>query len=469
MVGRPGQAPEGRRELLVAPLVAQGRHLGVIVLGNLRSDRHAEAGAGMRLGRQDLQLLSPLASGLAVTLGNATQVAQIKEEKSTLEQILGLSSDGILLLDGKGRVRVWNQAMERITGVPDDDAVGLPYNELLAGLDHDGKLVRLEDLLAAATPASPRASAEVQIRTSEGLERWLRCNHSLLYEGGEWTTDVVIVHDVTRIRQAERAKTDFVATVSHELRTPITPIKGYVEILQARGPNLSEDKRQDMLRIVAERADHLARLVEDLLLASRISSEPGGSAVVGMQRECTDLAEAARRAAADWLRGPDNRLELELPPGPLEVDADPLRLVQVLANLISNAHKYSPADQEVRLRVWRDNGWAMAAVADRGRGIPREELDRVFEKFHRVEDPMTMTSGGTGLGLYIARELTRAVGGEIEATSAPRRGSTFTVRLPMARRPEGAEDSSASGDRADDSQPSGPRARRAPDPLCRCS
>ena len=183
VVGRPGQAPEGWRELLVAPLVAQGRHLGVIVLGNLRHDRHAEAGAGMRLGRQDLQLLSPLASGLAVTLGNATQVAQIKEEKSTLEQILGLSSDGILLLDGKGRVRVWNQAMERICGVAADDAVGLPYNELLAGLDHDGKLVRLEDLLAAATPASPRASAEVQIRTSEGLERWLRCNHSLLSRG----------------------------------------------------------------------------------------------------------------------------------------------------------------------------------------------------------------------------------------------------------------------------------------------
>jgi PAS domain S-box-containing protein len=423
----------------------------------------------MRLSRQDLQLLSPLASGLAVTLGNATQVAQIKEEKSTLEQILGLSSDGILLLDGKGRVRVWNQAMERITGVPADEAVGLPYNEWLAGRDHDGRPVRLEDLLAAATPERPRASSEVQIRTSEGLERWLRCNHSLLYEGGEWTTDVVIVHDVTRIRQAERAKTDFVATVSHELRTPITPIKGYVEILQARGPNLSEDRRQDMLRIVAERADHLARLVEDLLLASRISSEPGGAAVVDMRRECTDLAEAARRAAADWRRGPDSRLELELPDRPLEVDADPLRLVQVLANLISNAHKYSPADQEVRLRVWGDNGWAMAAVADRGRGIPREELDRVFEKFHRVEDPMTMTTGGTGLGLYIARELTRAMGGEIEATSAPRRGSTFTVRLPIAPRAAAEEPAPPGRDRPDDGPTLVTRARRAADPLCRCS
>jgi PAS domain S-box-containing protein len=463
VVASGGQTAPGWREVLVAPLVAQGRHLGVIVLGNLERQDTAKATAstGMLLSRQDLQLLSPLASGLAVTLGNATQVAQIKEEKSTLEQILGLSSDGILLLDGKGRVRVWNLAMERITGVPAEEAVGLAYNEWLAGPDHDGKLVRLEDLLLETGPDNPRASCEVQIRTSEGLERWLRCNHSLLYEGGEWTTDVVIVHDVTRIRQAERAKADFVATVSHELRTPITPIKGYVELLQARGPSMTEDKRQDMLRIIAERAEHMARLVEDLLLASRISSERGGSAVPGLRRECTDLVEAARRAATDWLRGADSRLELDLPERPLEVDADPLRLVQVLANLLSNAHKYSPAGQPVRLRVWRQDGWAKAAVVDRGRGIPREELDRIFEKFHRVEDPMTMTTGGTGLGLYIARELARAMGGEIEAASALRRGSTFTVRLPVA----------AVRERPLEPEPDGPLAAwsRAEDPLCRCS
>jgi PAS domain S-box-containing protein len=485
VVGVAGRAPSGWREVLVAPLVAHGRHLGVIVLGNLNGQaRTREAGplqrssppavTGMRLGRQDLQLLSPLASGLAVTLGNATQVAQIKAEKSTLEQILGLSSDGILLLDGKGRVRVWNQAMERITGVAAEEAVGLAYNEWLAGPDHDGKLVRLEDLLAETGPDNPRASCEVRVRTSEGLERWLRCNHSLLFEGGEWTTDVVIVHDVTRIRQTERAKADFVATVSHELRTPITPIKGYVELLQARGARMTEEKRQDMLKIIAERAEHLARLVEDLLLASRISSERGGSAVPGLRRECTDLAEAARRAATDWLRRADSRLELDLPDRPLEVDADPLRLVQVLDNLLSNAHKYSPADRPVRLRVWRDGSLAKAAVVDRGRGIPREELDRIFEKFHRVEDPMTMTTGGTGLGLYIARELTRAMGGEIEAASAPRRGSTFTVRLPLAtvHDPSGQPPPTATPERTDaEERPAGPKPgrTRADDPLCRSS
>jgi Flp pilus assembly pilin Flp len=160
-------------------------------------------------------------------------------------------------------------------------------------------------------------------------------------------------------------------------------------------------------------------------LASRISSEPGGTAVVGMQRECTDLAEAARRAAADWLRGPDSRLELELPPGPLEVDADPLRLVQVLANLISNAHKYSPTDQEVRLRVWRDNGWAMATGAGaspRGarpgvREVPpgRGPDDHRRDRPRPVHRPRADQGHGRG----------------DRGHQRPRRGSTFTVRLPL--------------------------------------
>ena len=157
---------------------------------------------------------------------------------------------------------------------------------------------------------------------------------------------------------------------------------------------------------------------------------------------------------------------------PLEVDA--LRLVQVLANLLSNAHKYSPADQPVRLRVWQDGGWAKAAVIDRGRGIPREELDRIFDKFHRVEDPMTMTTGGTGLGLYIARELARAMGGDIEAASALRHGSTFTARLPVA----GTAPAGPATEQTEDSdhtqragQVEGGRAERirSPDPLCRSS
>ncbi len=352
--------------------------------------------------------------------------------REVLARILGLSSDGILLLDGTGRVRLWNEAMERITGVPGEEAAGLPYDRWLAGPDPGGAVVTLEGLLAGTGPGNPRASAEVRVRTSEGLERWLRCNHSLLFEGGAWTTDVVIVHDVTAVRQAERLKADFVATVSHELRTPITPIKGYVELLRSKGPKLAEEKREEILRVIAERAEHMARLVEDLLLASRISAGRPGSATPGMHPERTDVVAAARKAAADWLRDPACRLVLELPAEPLEVDADPMRLSQILANLLSNAHKYSPPDRPVVLALGQEGGSARASVVDLGRGIPREELERVFDKFHRVEDPMTMTTGGTGLGLYIARELARAMGGDVEAASVMHRGSTFTLRLPLA-------------------------------------
>jgi signal transduction histidine kinase len=231
-----------------------------------------------------------------------------------------------------------------------------------------------------------------------------------------------------------------VATVSHELRTPITPIRGYVELLRIKGAKLAEEKRQEILRVMAERTDHMARLIEDLLLASRSSSGSPGSAVPGLKMERLDLVRVARAAAADWLREPGCRLALELPDEPLEVDADPMRLGQVLANLLSNAHKYSPDDQPVVFRVVGDGGWARASVADLGRGIPREELERIFDKFHRVDDPMTMTTGGTGLGLYIARELARAMGGEIEAASVLHQGSTFTLRLPLAAAAEAAAD-----------------------------
>jgi len=369
----------------------------------------------------------------AATLGRSAESERLREEKAALEQIIQLAAGGIVLLDADARVRLWNPAMERIRGVPADQALGHRHDDLLAGPDSSGARATLDRLLAGTGPDNPYASVEVKITTSEGIEHWLCCDHSLQFEGGAWTADVITVHDVTSLREVERAKADFVATVSHELRTPITPIKGYVELLRAKGQSMTEELRQDVLRTVAERTNHMARLIEDLLLASRISSEGPGAVVLGLQLELTDLVEVTRRTAADWLRAPTHRLQLDLPAEPLEISADPLRLSQILANLLSNAHKYSPPDAPIHLRLWRDGGWARVAVVDQGRGIPDEELERIFDKFHRVEDPMTMSAGGTGLGLYIARELARAMGGEVEADSAPERGSTFTVRLPLAR------------------------------------
>jgi len=360
-------------------------------------------------------------------------VDRLRHEKAALEQVVRLAVDGIALLDGSGHVRLWNRAMERITGVPARTALDRGYDDLLAGPDSSGTPATLDRLLAEVGPDSPNACSEILIHPAEGLERWLCCDHALEFAGGVWTADVVTVRDITRLREIERAKADFVAAVSHELRTPITPIKGYVELLRVKGESMSEELRQDVLRTVAERTNHMARLIEDLLLVSRISSEGPGAVVLGLQLESTDLVEVTRKAAVDFLRDPASRLELELPAAPLEVHADPLRLSQVLVNLLSNAHKYSPPETPVQLRLWREGGWAKVAVVDRGHGIPTAELERIFDKFHRIQDPMTMAVGGTGLGLYIARELARAMGGEVEVSSTPEHGSTFVVRLILAR------------------------------------
>jgi signal transduction histidine kinase len=270
---------------------------------------------------------------------------------------------------------------------------------------------------------------ELAVVRPDGEQRWVRCAHAGLFDDGRLVRDVVIVHDVTRQREVERLKADFIATVSHELRTPVTPIKGYADLLRRRGDRMTPEKRNECLDIISDRVNHLARLVEDLLLASRISSPKAPSHDVTLSSG--DLVALTRRAVADF-SADEARVHLMLPEAPLLAACDPIRAVQVVGNLVSNALKYSPRTAQVDVAVTAYDGAARVTVTDRGRGIPADQLERVFDKFHRVEDPLTMTTGGTGLGLYIARQLARAMGGDVLVRSTLGTGSTFVFVLPLA-------------------------------------
>src|SRR3954447_608076 len=258
--------PEGWARAVVAPLEAEGRHLGAVVLGT-RDKRQS-------LGRRELTLLTPLASALAVALRGAAHVQRLTEETSKLKAVVDQSSDGILVLDHEGRVLLWSPALERLTGRPELAALGRPIGQLIATLRPDG--VPIDPFVAGVallTPDEPRATVELLVLRDDGEQRVVRCAHAAVYDDdGQLVRDVVIVHDVTRERQVERLKADFIATVSHELRTPITPIKGYADLLRRRGDKMSVEERNECLDIIGDRVNHLARLVEDLLLASRISS-----------------------------------------------------------------------------------------------------------------------------------------------------------------------------------------------------
>jgi PAS domain S-box-containing protein len=425
-----GGLPEGWVRAVVAPLEADGRRLGAIILAT--RDRHNA------LGRRELTLLTPLASALAVALRGAAHVQRLTEETSKLKAVVDQSSDGILVLDGEGRVQLWSPALESLTGRTELVALGRPLGQLVATLDADGAPV---DPFAAGqsslTPAEPRGTVELTVLRDDGQQRVVRCAHAAAYDDeGRLVRDVVIVHDVTREREVERLKADFIATVSHELRTPITPIKGYADLLRRRGESMTPAKRLECLDVISSRTEHLARLVEDLLLASHISAR-AGAAAAKVEMGTADLGAVTSRACADF--GDDGeRVTLSVPPGEVTVACDPMRAVQILTNLVGNALKYSAPGTPVDVRLLVAGGRATVEVEDRGRGIPADQLERVFDKFHRVEDPMRMTTGGTGLGLYIARELAAAMGATLSCRSTLGVGSVFSVSLPVVPVPGAA-------------------------------
>jgi PAS domain S-box-containing protein len=431
--------PPGWGRSLLSPLEAEGRRIGALVLVASPRRRHPETD----LDQRDLAVLAPLISALGVALRGAEHLSRLVEETGKLHAVVDHSSDGILVLDGEGRVLVWNRAMTAISGVPDDLATGRLLRDLLSTSDGEGNSVDpVEAGWSQLSPETPQATVELALHRADGEQRWIRASHAAVFTDAagtpatgspgagedrpELTQDVVLVYDVTRARQVERLKADFIATVSHELRTPITPIKGYVDLLRRRGESFTPERRREMLDMVADRVAHLARLVEDLLLASRVSSP--ASAV---RMSVGDLTQLVTRTGDDFTTD-RHRLTVRVPDTGVPVECDPVRVVQVLSNLVSNGLKYSDAEAPVTVDLSVRHGRAVVDVIDAGRGIPADQLDRVFEKFHRVEDPLRMTTGGTGLGLFIARQLTEAMGGTLTVSSSLGTGSTFTFSLPVA-------------------------------------
>ena len=413
-----GALPDGWTSGVAAPLEADGQLLGTLALGT--ADRRRA------LGEDRLPLLVPLASALAVALQGATHSRRLVEVSSRLQAVVDQSSDGILVLDGSGTVELWSPALEALTGVPAALAEGRPLEGSLAVAD-DAPTDAGRSLLS---PASPRATVELAVLRPDGQSRTVRCAHAAVFEGDALVRDVVLVHDVTREREVERLKADFVATVSHELRTPVTPIKGYAELLRRRGDDMTPERRRECLAVITDRCDHLARLVEDLLLASRISATEGSTpAPVSVGRH--DLVPLVRGAASQ-IGADAARVRVSVPQGLVQVTCDGARTAQVLGHLVSNALKFSADGALVDVELAVADGRALVSVTDRGRGIPADQVDRVFEKFSRLEDPLRMTTGGAGLGLYLARSLATAMGGDVSCRSTLGAGSTFVLGLPLA-------------------------------------
>jgi signal transduction histidine kinase len=307
---------------------------------------------------------------------------------------------------------------------------------------------RPEDVLsgwAAIAPLVPVTSAPAfAAKHSEtlpldvgGRELWISISAVEFPHG-----TVYALRDLTEERGIEKLKSEFVATVSHELRTPLAAVYGAAMTLRRADVDLGDERRARLLAVIASEADRLARIIEQVLAASRLES--GGFALSVERCDAGALARQVVEAARAHL--PEGvALELAAPDGLPTVAADPDMVRQVLTNLVENAVKYSPAGGRVVVTLESHETRVLFAVRDEGLGIPLREQDRIFEKFFRLDPNLTRGVGGTGLGLYICRELVRRMGGRIWVASREGEGSTFFFELPVSEATDPAAEATADG------------------------
>jgi len=345
----------------------------------------------------------------------------LTEERTKIEAIVSSMSDAVVATDGAGRLLLLNGAARDLLGLRPDD-VGRQAADLLG----DHAVWRALD----RTARRGTDAAEEFTLGSGGNERLLHLNATPLRAvGGRNAGAVAVVRDVTDLRRAERLRRDLIANVSHELRTPLTSIKGFTETLLA-GAWADEQTCRRFLTIIDTEATRLMTLVDDLMALSRLESraEPMELGPVRLDALLEEAAGRLRPQAAQ------SRITLRTSlAGEMIVTADGDRLLQVFTNLIDNAIKFTPEGGTVDVGVKQDGADAVVSVADSGRGIPPDDLPRIFDRFYRVERSRSREAGGTGLGLAIAKHIVEAHGGGITVTSRPGAGSTFSVALPLAR------------------------------------
>jgi PAS domain S-box-containing protein len=411
----------GWRHCTMVPMEAEGRRvIGFAAAFGPRVDADF---AG-----DDRETLLTLANQAAAALINEELYREAESERAALRDIVGHSSDGIYTVGPDRTVRSWNAAMVALTGYQEDEALGQKCFNLLRARDGDGVDMCAADCpILAAARSGHEEVRDASVLNKEGLARWIRYAHApIIGNDGEMDADVVVVRDVTRERQTDELKADFVASVSHELRTPLTPIKGFLMTLLREDRDFAQDRRREYYKLMLMQAQRLERLIEDLLEVTRL--EAGAGLVDSTAIDAVDLV----RQVVDRFTGedPDRVVHVVAPDHVVYCRGDWMRVDQVLGNLLSNALRYAPPHEPVEVRLVPQGREVVFEVRDWGPGIPIDEQSRIFERFHRVGHYMTREPGGAGLGLYLAKRLVEAMGGRIWVSSRLGHGSVFSFALP---------------------------------------
>jgi two-component system phosphate regulon sensor histidine kinase PhoR len=352
----------------------------------------------------------------SLTRDLANRLAGLEADRARMAAILSGMVEGVLVVNEHGRLQRANEAARRLLQI--GDAVeGRHYPEI-------GRQPAVALQIAAALGGRPTESVELTGLRDSGVTLIARTAPVDISPG---RGAVVVLHDITDIRRADRIRRDFVANVSHELRTPLTAIRGYVEALADATP---EESRR-FLEIVARHTLRMERLVRDLLRLARLDA--GQEALDRVPCSIDSLFSAIEADLAGTIAARHQRVERRIAEDATTVTGDPAKLQDALRNLLENATNYSPDGSRILLEAQRRKDRIIITVTDEGPGMPPSDLTRIFERFYRVDKSRTRDGrdpGGTGLGLSIVRHLIELHGGRVSAANRAERGAIFTIDLP---------------------------------------
>ena len=353
-----------------------------------------------------------------VTQDLSRQIDDLATDRARTEAILSSMMEGVLVVDSDGRLQLINDAARRMLNL-ETIALGRRY---LEAVRHPAVVQQLRDALASGQPRPVDVPIGTRLFSARATPTTASAGAGA----------VLVLYDITELRRADRVRRDFVANVSHEMRTPLTAVRGYVEALMEH--SIDAAQRAKFLEVIDRHTARMERLVSDLLRLARLDA----------QQETADLhpceVEALFRSVMTDLAVPLERrriaVEVHIEPEACTVRLDPIRMHDAIRNLLENAIKHSPEGGRIEMSSRVDEECVSLSVADEGPGLPDEDLDRVFERFYRVDKSRTRDAGGTGLGLAIVRHLVELHGGYVRAANRPSGGAIFTIELP--REPGGA-------------------------------
>lgn len=365
--------------------------------------------------------LNTSVNALAASL--QAHVNEIEESEKQLNSILSNLVSGVVLIDDKGFVDLTNHATERFLSKHTSKITGREYSYVFGplGIDH---------LIETVIEDNVKRHDEAHIYFPE--ERILDVHIAPYYsQGWQQRGAIIVMHDITNIRRLEKMRSEFVANVSHELKTPITSVKGFAETLLS-GDVPDKETSDQFLRIIYDESERLNRLITDLLELSKIEKQAMPLQITDVN--VNEIINNSTQTISKFAR--DKNITLHLPDDsaePVHVEADKDRLGQIVLNLVANAVNYTSDNGEIFINVEEHTSKIVIWVRDTGMGIPEESLDRLFERFYRVDQARSRHSGGTGLGLAIVKHLVESHGGNIFVKSVEGVGSTFTVELPKTQ------------------------------------